>query len=311
MDSKTVSIALTTYNGARFLRQQLDSIYGQTYRPLEVIAVDDGSTDGTHAILEEYKSKNGLVLVKNITRLGFIKNFEKAISLCSGDYIALADQDDLWLPQKIETLVSSIGDSSLICSDVSLIDEQNAVIAQSLQKKLHIPVSGKGNQFYTLAFLDYVRGCTCLFNRDLLSKALPIPEAAMSHDWWLGIWATRMGGVVYLPEQLTLYRKQPMNTRGLQELWKAGTLMRYLTSQKRRNVFRQERERIRMYLDTGVYKNEDEKKYLEDLLRHYSIVMHQGFHGIAFWLIFKHRKRIFDSIGFFPMYSYLLGRIIT
>jgi glycosyltransferase involved in cell wall biosynthesis len=91
-----ISLAMPTYNGERFLREQLDSIYNQTIVPDEVIVVDDCSTDGTISILEEYKKKYGLKYWVNEKNLGYNKNFEKAISLCTGDYIALSDQDDVW-----------------------------------------------------------------------------------------------------------------------------------------------------------------------------------------------------------------------
>ena len=311
MDQKLISIAMATYNGAKFITRQLDSIYGQTYRPLEVVAVDDCSDDETPAILDEYRKRYGLRIVRNTTRLGFMKNFEKAISLCSGEYIALSTQDDIWLPHKIERLVSSIGTASLICSDVSLIDERDTVIVPSLQKALHIPVPHRENQFTTLAFLDYVRGCTSMFHRSLIGRALPIPEAAMSHDWWLGICATRLHGVMYLPERLTLYRRHTTNTVGVHELWKITPAVRYFFSPHRKEVFRRERSRIRMYLDNHLYNDTNEEKFLCDLLEHYSLLTEPGFHGKAFWLIFKHRKKVFADLGWMAKSRYLLGRLVT
>jgi len=311
MGRKLVSIAMATYNGAKFLSSQLDSIYAQTYRPLEVVAVDDCSDDGTLAILEEYRSRQGLRVIRNPTRLGFMKNFEKAISLCSGEYIALSTQDDIWLPHKIERLLSSIGTTSLICSDVSLIDERGAVVVQSLQRSLHIPVPQMENQFTTLAFLDYVRGCTSMFHRSLMSRALPIPEAAMSHDWWLGICATHMRGVTYLSELLTLYRQHSRNTVGVHELWKLTSVLRYFFSSHRKEVFRHEKNRIRLYLDMRLYNSKNEEEYLGDLLEHYSLLTKPGFHGKAFWLIFKHRKKVFTNLGLVAKYRYMFGRLVT
>jgi glycosyltransferase involved in cell wall biosynthesis len=311
MERKLVSIAMATCNGAKFLPRQLDSIYAQTYQPLEVVAVDDCSDDETLTILEEYRRRQGLRVVRNPTRLGFVKNFEKAISLCSGEYIALSAQDDIWLPHKIERLVSSIGGTSLICSDVSLIDERDAVMIQSLQRALHIPIPHQKNQFITLAFLDYVRGCTSMFHRSLISRALPIPEAAMSHDWWLGICATRMRGITYLSEQLTLYRRHSTNTVGVHELWKLASALRYFFSSYRKEIFKRERNRIRLYLDMRLYNNQNEEEYLGDLLEHYSLLTKPGFHGKAFWLIFKHRKKVFADLAFAAKYQYLLGRLVT
>ena len=306
-----VSIALTTYNGARFLRHQLDSVYSQSFTPLEVVAVDDGSTDGTAAILEEYSSSHGLRFLRNEQQLGFVKNFEKAISLCTGTFIALCDQDDIWLPGKIERFVSAIGDHSMVCSDVSLIDEHGKVGIKSLQRRLHIPVPRPENQFYALSVFDYVRGCSCMFRRDLVPFACPIPDAAMSHDWWFAIWATRTAGIVYLPEQLTLYRQQSSNTLGVKEFWKAGTLARYLVSQDRREIFRRESDRVRLYLDAHLWRSEEEKVFLEELHEHYTLLARPGLHAKAFHLLYKNRKRVFDSVPALPMYGYLFARAFS
>jgi len=310
MEQRLVSIAMATCNGAEYINRQLDSIYAQTYQPIEVVVVDDCSEDETQTILEWYQNRYGIRVVKNSKRLGFLKNFEKAISLCSGEYIALSAQDDIWLPHKIEKLVSSIGTTSLICSDVSLIDESDNIIVHSLQKSLHIPIPKTEYQFTTLAFLDYVRGCTSMFHKSLVKKAIPIPDAAMSHDWWLGICATRMHGVTYLPEQLTLYRRHSTNTVGVHELWKLGSALRYFFSSNRKKIFKHERNRIQVYLDMCLYNNKSEEEYLNDLLEHYSLLAKPGFHGKAFWLIFKHRKKIFADLGFVAKCRYLLGRLV-
>ena len=97
-----ISIAMTTFNGERYLREQLDSLYFQTLLPDEIVVVDDCSVDNTKEILEEYHKKKGLIYYINESNVGVNKNFEKAISLCSGDYIALCDQDDVWFKNKIE-----------------------------------------------------------------------------------------------------------------------------------------------------------------------------------------------------------------
>jgi len=122
-----ISFALATYNGSKYLKEQLDSFYNQTYKNFEVIVVDDVSTDDTVKILEQYKRKYGLIYFVNSTNLGVTKNFEKAISMCSGEYIALADQDDIWLPKKLEILHKNIGDSSLIYSNACIINENSEI----------------------------------------------------------------------------------------------------------------------------------------------------------------------------------------
>src|SRR5688572_32515873 len=102
MPAPLVSIAIATYNGEKFLRQQLDSIYAQSYPNIEVVVSDDRSTDATAGVLEEYRRRHGLAYGVNETRLGYPRNFERAASMCRGAYIAFADQDDIFLPHKIE-----------------------------------------------------------------------------------------------------------------------------------------------------------------------------------------------------------------
>ena len=123
MNTKLVSIVVTTYNGERFLKAQLDSIIAQTYQPIEIIVVDDGSTDNTLNILNEYATNHKNVsVIKNEQNLGYVKNFEKGFSLAKGDYIAPCDQDDVWLPTKIDVLVNHIGDDAIAYCDSEFID---------------------------------------------------------------------------------------------------------------------------------------------------------------------------------------------
>lgn len=210
MGDQLVSVAMTTYNGATYLRQQLDSIFNQTYPNIEVVVSDDCSSDGTVGILEEY---GDLKVTVNDENLGFVKNFEKALSACCGDYVALADQDDLWRPEKIEVLVEKIGDCSLICSDADLIDGKGAQFGPSFMELSGFRAES-GRPFESLLFNNFVTGCTTLCTRELVEKALPFPEHLLYHDWWLGLLATRMGGIEYLPDRLIQYRQHSLNRIG-------------------------------------------------------------------------------------------------
>src|ERR1700754_726282 len=113
-----VSIALCTYNGEKYISQQLDSILRQTHRNLEIIIVDDCSADNTFNIVKRYSILDSRIkCFRNEVNIGFNKNFEKAIKLATGDYIAISDQDDIWLPGKVELLLNNIGDNWLIFSN--------------------------------------------------------------------------------------------------------------------------------------------------------------------------------------------------
>src|SRR5687767_13263616 len=123
-DSPLVSIALATFNGQRFLAEQLDSLLRQTYSNLEIIISDDGSTDATVNIVASYAAAYPHIFVyRNTGEKGVASNFQHAIRQCKGDLIAFCDQDDIWLPGKIEKLVKEIGDASLIYHDSLLINE--------------------------------------------------------------------------------------------------------------------------------------------------------------------------------------------
>lgn len=207
-----VSIAAATYNGEKFLRQQLESIYAQTYRNIEVVVSDDCSTDGTVSILEEYRRTHGLTYRVNQANLGYPRNFENAASMCNGAYIAFSDQDDVFLHDKIETLVREIDGYSLIYADAALIDEHGAVFAPSYMRYVNFPML-TGKRFRELVFSCFIRGFQVLFTRDLLRAALPMPDR-VTHDDWLTILAAKHNGIKYLDRPLVQYRQHGSNVTG-------------------------------------------------------------------------------------------------
>lgn len=122
--SPLVSVVLGTYNGEVYLEEQLRSVLAQTYPFLEIIAIDDGSTDRTVALLGEYAARDSRIrVIINERNLGFIRNFEKGCRLAGGKWIALCDQDDYWFPEKIEKMVAAIGDYPMIYCDSDLCGE--------------------------------------------------------------------------------------------------------------------------------------------------------------------------------------------
>jgi glycosyltransferase involved in cell wall biosynthesis len=117
-ESHLVSVVLGTYNGEAYLEEQLRSVQAQTWTNLEIIAIDDGSTDRTVGILREYAARDSRIkVIINEQNLGFVRNFEKGCSLSKGKWIALCDQDDYWLPQKVEKMAHAIGDCPMIYCD--------------------------------------------------------------------------------------------------------------------------------------------------------------------------------------------------
>jgi glycosyltransferase involved in cell wall biosynthesis len=114
-----VSVAMCTYNGEKFINLQLDSILAQTYHNLELVIVDDGSTDETFNIISDYAKKDGRIkCFKNEVNLGFNKNYERAIKLTTGEFIAISDQDDIWLPHKM--MMMGLLNRAIFCSGITL-----------------------------------------------------------------------------------------------------------------------------------------------------------------------------------------------
>lgn len=217
MEQKLVSIALATYNGEKFLRNQLDSLLAQTYKNIEIIVCDDCSKDGTVKILEEYKTKHKITYYVNEKNLGYIKNFEKVIGLCSGEYIALSDQDDVWLDNKIELLVNNIGDCSLIFSDASLIDENGDIFEESFHDYQNIYMPENYDQYRFLLFRNFVTGCTSLFKKEILSKAIPFIDS-IPHDWWIALNASMIGEIKKNQSPLVQYRQHSNNAIGAKKI---------------------------------------------------------------------------------------------
>jgi len=197
-----VSIAMCTYNGEKYLARQIESILRQTYKNIELIVVDDGSIDQTVDIIKSYQ-KNDLriKLFQNDVNLGFNKNFEKAVSLCLGTYIAISDQDDIWLEQKIERLLAGINDSLMVYANSGYIDENDNILGTFILDKNH----ENYNHYKNILLANFVTGHTLLFRREALDLLLPIPQKSF-YDWWFGFVMLYEGKLTYCNEVLTYYR---------------------------------------------------------------------------------------------------------
>jgi glycosyltransferase involved in cell wall biosynthesis len=197
-----VSIALCTYNGEKYIRQQLDSIINQTYQNLEIVIVDDSSSDDTYNIAGNYAQKDSRIkCFRNEVNLGFNKNFEKAIKLTTGAFIAISDQDDIWLPQKIESLLNHIGNNWLIFSNSAFINERNEIKDEKIVKVFN-PAA---NNYKSILLANFVTGHTTLFKREFINYFLPFPEKGF-YDWWMGFVALYHQKIIFFDEVLTNYR---------------------------------------------------------------------------------------------------------
>lgn len=208
-----ISIAMATYNGERFVSKQIESLLNQSYSNLEIIISDDNSTDSTYEICEKYAEKDTRIkLVKNKRSKGFISNFQNALSFCSGIYIVLADQDDLWYKEKVIELFNEIYENDLIYSDAKLIDDCDNTIAESysIVTEKFIPP----RNVVDIILNNPVTGCTLMFNASLLDKVIPFPQGIPAHDQWITLAAFLSNGIKYIDKPLIGYRQHSTNQIG-------------------------------------------------------------------------------------------------
>ncbi|WP_143310644.1 glycosyltransferase family 2 protein [Chitinophaga vietnamensis] len=203
-----VSIVVATYNGERFLEEQLDSLVHQTYPNLEIIVVDDGSKDKTPAILQAYAAKYPQLRVyTNPSNLGYVKNFEKGCSLATGDYISLADQDDVWDLEKTMLLMDAMEAYPMIYCDSAFVDEDLNSLGRTHKDLKNL--QDFDNPLY-FATDNCVGGHALIMKKEVVQRAMPFP-VEMPHDLWLAFVATFSGTIKYFDQALVKWRQHGYN----------------------------------------------------------------------------------------------------
>ena len=232
-------IALATFNGECYLPELLDSIRQQTHDNWHLIVGDDGSTDRTVEILNAFATAHPAqtTLLPATKRLGAKDNFSRILQACRSDYAMPADQDDVWLPNKIELSLRlaleiegkhPTGTPVLVHSDASVTDETLQLLDPSFWHHQNL-CPEYGMKFKNLLVQNVITGCTVLANRALLDITLPIPTEAIVHDWWMGLTAAAFGKIGYLTEPTLLYRQHADNQVGAKE-WSAQHIADEATS---------------------------------------------------------------------------------
>ena len=215
--SMKLCITLATYNGEKYLGEMLESLVQQT-RPADVIiAVDDGSMDSTCEILESYKGKLPLEITRfeknRGHRAAFSTALEKAATLLGNDdLIFLADQDDIWVPNKLEVMSQKIGENSMIFGDAEIINSESEIVEKSWRKKAGI-VENLSQQALLTGYTN-VTGCMVAFKAALLHTVLPIPQDVPVHDQWITLCATAENGYAPIADKVIYYRIHESNAIG-------------------------------------------------------------------------------------------------
>lgn len=200
-----ISVCMATYNGAKYIQEQVDSILAQLGPRDELVVSDDGSTDATLAILGGYEDPR-IKIFDNHNRKGVVGNFENAIKQASGDYIFLSDQDDIWLPGKVDACVEALADVDLVMHDAQIIDQKGRVVVDSF-----FALRGSGAGYWKNLYRNSYLGCCLAFRKQVLDYVLPMPKRVAMHDIWIGLLVSKRGRVALLGEPFLHYRRHGAN----------------------------------------------------------------------------------------------------
>ena len=209
IENKKIDILMATYNGEKYLAEQIDSIICQTYKNWNLLIRDDGSSDNTFKILKEYEKKDDRIKIVKDEKgnLGIAKNFEELLKISSSELIMFSDQDDVWKKDKIKIMLKYVGNSDLIISDAIVTNEKLECISESLfclvKSKNGIIKNVIKNTYY---------GCCMLFKRKILEEVLPIPNnKEIGHDLWIGLISEKYYKVKFIDEKLIYFRRHSNN----------------------------------------------------------------------------------------------------
>ncbi|HEY8781614.1 MAG TPA: glycosyltransferase family 2 protein [Mucilaginibacter sp.] len=278
-----VSIALCTYNGVEYLAGQLDTLVNQTYKNVEIIVVDDCSTDETYEVLSGYAAKYPqFKIYKNEKNLGFAANFEKAVGLCTGALIALCDQDDLWRPQKIELQVNAIGDNVFIYHDSEFIHEDGGTMNKKMSDIVNLY---RGDEPEVFLFFNCVSGHSILMKKVLLDYALPLKKDYF-HDWWLAYVATNIGKIDFIPQCLVQYRQHDQSDTNILRIARK--------KEKHKHSSIQKIERIEQWLcSCASFPKNKHRQIIDQFYNAYTQRVNSYVSFKLSRLLFRYRKTIF------------------
>ncbi len=208
-----VSVCMASYNGEKFISEQIESIIKQLHKNDELIISDDGSTDSTVSIIKEFQKNHPSIVLIDGPRNGVVKNFENALTQAKGEYIFLTDQDDIWSDNKVSSTLSCFGRTNcdLVLHDAAIVNQNGQIIERSFfcHRKSKI---GYLNNLIKNSYI----GCCMAFKRDILQIALPFPNNIEMHDWWIGVITEKVGKTMMLEEPLLFYRRHGNNVSSFQ-----------------------------------------------------------------------------------------------
>ena len=215
-----IDVLMATYNGEKYVKEQIESILNQTYKNIRLIISDDCSTDKTRDILKQYEQNDKIKIFYQEKNLGYIKNFEFLLKQVENDLYMLSDQDDVWKEEKIQKSLEKLEteDLDLVFGDLEVVDQNLNTIYESFDK--YMKLDRKIEKYigdYRLQYLyNCMTGCTILSKKKYINKIVPLPAESkyMPHDYWIGLIVSLNGKVGYIKEKYIKYRQHVDNQIG-------------------------------------------------------------------------------------------------
>ena len=209
MNNIRISVAMATYNGEKYLKEQLESILVNLKENDELIISDDGSTDGTREIIYKYLENDNRIKLFDGPKNGVKQNFANAINKCSGEYIFLADQDDIWYDNKVEEVLNVFKAEM----DVTLVVHNCKIVNEKLEEldKNFFEYRKSGIGIFKNILKNTYIGCCMAFKKEMKNNILPIPKDIEMHDQWIGILNEKYGNSFFLNKELLMYRRHENN----------------------------------------------------------------------------------------------------
>ena len=287
----SISIVIATYNGSHYLREQLDSIAAQSLQPFEIIIQDDCSSDETVSIIQEYLSHLPIKLEINPQNIGYIHNFELALSKASGEFIALCDQDDIWEANKLEQLHSHIGKNSLIYSNSLLIGSSGKSLNRTLSEKLRNHFIST-NTPLSFVYDNCVSAHALMFRQSLLPQLFPFPHH-LYFDAWIAANTASVDGVKYLDQPLVKYRQHATNTLSQTTKVKSSLFKKIASKAEKKSLEQLNSIKIISDLLQITTLQNSERDILERLKKGHSSFETSWFSFTFFVLLLKYRNILF------------------
>ncbi len=313
---KKIDILMATFNGEKYLREQIDSILGQTYKNFNLIISDDASTDSTLEILREYELMDKRVKVfSQKENLGVIANFEFLLNQVDNEFFMLADQDDIWDVDKVEISYDKLeaDEADLVYSDLKVVDSKLNVIADSywkikgFSKKVY-----KYNNFESLYLNNYITGCTILCKSKWISKILPLPKTSefVIHDYWISLVVSMNGRMTYVSNALTKYRQHKSNQIGSKR--RVDSLNSF---DEIRDLFiRVKKEHFEIFIQKNSLFSPKYKELNEKSLKYFKMLEKKKYINFKNWILFfklyKYEKYGYKIKNFVILNIPFLGRLL-